>query len=55
LSASSQLGFYLRDAGASRAYNLEKTQAAGWLVLGGIVSIVFGIVLIAAPRFAPWW
>ena len=41
------------------AYNLEKDHGRWWLVLGGIVSIVFGIVLIAAPRFGAvvvsWW
>jgi uncharacterized membrane protein HdeD (DUF308 family) len=41
------------------AYRLEKDHGRVWLTLGGIVSIVFGIVLIAAPRFGAvvvsWW
>jgi len=41
------------------AYMLEKEHGRLWLVLGGIVSIIFGIVLIAAPMFGAlvvsWW
>jgi uncharacterized membrane protein HdeD (DUF308 family) len=41
------------------AYNLEKDHGRWWLALGGILSIIFGIVLIAAPRFGAvvvsWW
>ena len=41
------------------AYNLEKDHGRWWMALGGIISIVFGIVLIAAPRFGAvvvsWW
>lgn len=41
------------------AYNLEKEHGRWWLALGGLVSIVFGIVLIAAPVFGAlvvsWW
>jgi uncharacterized membrane protein HdeD (DUF308 family) len=41
------------------AYNLEKDHGRWWLALGGIISIVFGIVLIAAPMFGAlvvtWW
>jgi uncharacterized membrane protein HdeD (DUF308 family) len=33
------------------AYNLEKDHGRWWLAIGGIVSIIFGIVLIAAPVF----
>jgi uncharacterized membrane protein HdeD (DUF308 family) len=41
------------------AYNLEKDHGRWWMALGGILSIIFGIVLIAAPRFGAvvvsWW
>jgi uncharacterized membrane protein HdeD (DUF308 family) len=41
------------------AYNLEKDHGRWWMALGGIVSIIFGIVLVAAPRFGAvvvsWW
>jgi uncharacterized membrane protein HdeD (DUF308 family) len=41
------------------AYNLEKEYGRWWMALGGIISIVFGIVLVAAPRFGAvvvsWW
>jgi uncharacterized membrane protein HdeD (DUF308 family) len=41
------------------AYNLEKDHGRWWLALGGIVSIIFGIVLVAAPEFGAvvvsWW
>ena len=41
------------------AYNLEKDHGRWWMALGGIISIVFGIVLVAAPRFGAvvvsWW
>jgi uncharacterized membrane protein HdeD (DUF308 family) len=41
------------------AYRLDKDHGRVWLTLGGIVSIIFGIVLIAAPRFGAvvvsWW
>jgi uncharacterized membrane protein HdeD (DUF308 family) len=41
------------------AFNLAKTHGRWWLALGGIISIVFGILLVAAPRFGflavTWW
>jgi len=41
------------------AYNLETDHGRWWLALGGIVSIIFGVVLIAAPVFGAlvvsWW
>ena len=41
------------------AFNLATDHGRWWLALGGIVSIVFGIVLIAAPMFGAlvvtWW
>jgi uncharacterized membrane protein HdeD (DUF308 family) len=41
------------------AHNLEKDHGRWWLALGGIFSIIFGIVLVAAPRFGAvvvsWW
>jgi uncharacterized membrane protein HdeD (DUF308 family) len=41
------------------AYILEKEHGRLWLALGGIVSVIFGIVLIAAPMFGAlvvsWW
>ena len=41
------------------AYNLEKDHGRWWMALGGIISIVFGIVLVAAPMFGAlvvtWW
>ena len=41
------------------AYNLEKDHGRWWLALGGIISIIFGIVLVAAPMFGAlvvsWW
>lgn len=41
------------------AYNLEKDHGRWWLVAGGIVSILFGIILIAAPVLGAlvvsWW
>ncbi|MGH6844371.1 MAG: HdeD family acid-resistance protein [Methylocella sp.] len=41
------------------AFNLASDHGRWWLALGGIISIVFGIVLVAAPRFGAvvvsWW
>lgn len=41
------------------AYKLAADHGRWWLALGGIISIVFGIVLIAAPMFGAlvvtWW
>jgi uncharacterized membrane protein HdeD (DUF308 family) len=41
------------------AYNLEKDHGRWWMAFGGVVSILFGIVLVAAPRFGAvvvsWW
>ena len=41
------------------AYNLEKDHGRWWMVLAGVASIVFGIVLIAAPVIGAlvvsWW
>jgi uncharacterized membrane protein HdeD (DUF308 family) len=41
------------------AYNLSSDQGRGWLVLGGIASIVFGVLLILAPLVGAvvltWW
>jgi uncharacterized membrane protein HdeD (DUF308 family) len=41
------------------AFNLATDHGRWWLALGGIISIVFGIVLVAAPRFGAlvvtWW
>ena len=41
------------------AFNLAKDHGRWWLALGGIISIVFGVVLVAAPRFGAlvvtWW
>jgi uncharacterized membrane protein HdeD (DUF308 family) len=41
------------------AFNLATDHGRWWLALGGIISIVFGVVLIAAPRFGAvvvsWW
>jgi uncharacterized membrane protein HdeD (DUF308 family) len=41
------------------AFNLASDHGRWWLALGGIISIVFGIVLIAAPRLGAvvvtWW
>src|ERR1700730_16644961 len=41
------------------AFNLAKDHGRWWLALGGIISIVFGIVLVAAPMFGAlvvtWW
>src|ERR1700730_1131625 len=41
------------------ASNLAKDHGRWWLALGGIISIVFGIVLVAAPVFGAlvvsWW
>ncbi len=41
------------------AFNLATDHGRWWLALGGIISIVFGIVLIAAPMFGAlvvtWW
>ena len=41
------------------AYNLATDHGRLWLVLGGLISIIFGIVLIAAPVFGAlvvsWW
>ena len=41
------------------ATNLATDHGRWWLALGGIISIVFGIVLIAAPVFGAlvvsWW
>jgi len=41
------------------AYNLAADHGRGWLAFGGVISIIFGIVLIAAPMFGAlvvsWW
>ncbi|MGH6853136.1 MAG: HdeD family acid-resistance protein, partial [Methylocella sp.] len=41
------------------AFNLATDHGRWWLALGGIISIVFGIVLVAAPGFGAlmvtWW
>ncbi|MGH6812502.1 MAG: HdeD family acid-resistance protein [Methylocella sp.] len=41
------------------AFNLATDHGRWWLALGGIISIVFGILLVAAPRFGvlavTWW
>ncbi|MGH6836507.1 MAG: HdeD family acid-resistance protein [Methylocella sp.] len=41
------------------AFKLATDHGRWWLALGGIISIVFGIVLVAAPRFGAvvvsWW
>ncbi|MGH6793726.1 MAG: HdeD family acid-resistance protein [Methylocella sp.] len=41
------------------AFNLATDHGRWWLALGGIVSIVFGVVLVAAPVFGAlmvtWW
>jgi uncharacterized membrane protein HdeD (DUF308 family) len=41
------------------AYNLETDHGRWWLALGGVISIIFGIVLIAAPMIGAlvvsWW
>lgn len=41
------------------ALDVARDHGRGWLAFGGIVSIVFGIVLIAAPMFGAlvvsWW
>jgi len=41
------------------AFNLATDHGRWWLALGGIISIVFGIVLVAAPMFGAlvvtWW
>jgi uncharacterized membrane protein HdeD (DUF308 family) len=41
------------------AFNLATDHGRWWLALGGIISIVFGVVLVAAPRFGAlvvsWW
>ncbi|MCL2452954.1 MAG: HdeD family acid-resistance protein [Alphaproteobacteria bacterium] len=41
------------------AYQLATDHGRLWLILGGIISIIFGIVLIAAPVFGAlvvsWW
>jgi uncharacterized membrane protein HdeD (DUF308 family) len=41
------------------AYQLSEDHGRWWLALGGLVSIIFGIVLIAAPVFGAlvvsWW
>jgi uncharacterized membrane protein HdeD (DUF308 family) len=41
------------------AFNLATDHGRWWLALGGIISIVFGVVLVAAPVFGAlvvtWW
>ncbi|MGH6839266.1 MAG: HdeD family acid-resistance protein [Methylocella sp.] len=41
------------------AFNLATDHGRWWLALGGIISIAFGVVLVAAPRFGAvvvsWW
>lgn len=41
------------------AFDVTQEHGRVWLVLGGIISIVFGVVLIAAPMFGAlvvsWW
>ncbi|HEY8007808.1 MAG TPA: HdeD family acid-resistance protein [Methylocella sp.] len=41
------------------AYHLDKDHGRWWMAFGGVVSILFGIVLVAAPRFGAvvvsWW
>jgi uncharacterized membrane protein HdeD (DUF308 family) len=41
------------------AFNLATDHGRWWLALGGIISIVFGVVLVAAPKFGAlvvsWW
>jgi uncharacterized membrane protein HdeD (DUF308 family) len=41
------------------AYQLAEDHGRWWLALGGVVSMVFGVVLIAAPIFGAlvvsWW
>lgn len=41
------------------AFDVTRDHGRWWLALGGIVSIVFGIVLVAAPMFGAlvvsWW
>jgi uncharacterized membrane protein HdeD (DUF308 family) len=41
------------------AYQLAEDHGRWWLALGGIVSLVFGVVLVAAPMFGAlvvsWW
>ena len=41
------------------AFNLATDHGRWWLAFGGIISIVFGILLVAAPRFGAvvvsWW
>ena len=41
------------------AFNLATDHGRWWLALGGIISIVFGVVLVAAPMFGAlvvtWW
>ena len=41
------------------AFNLATDHGRWWLALGGIISIVFGFVLVTAPRFGAvvvsWW
>src|SRR3984893_8874838 len=41
------------------AFNLATDHGRWWLAIGGIISIVFGIVLVAAPMFGAlvvsWW
>ncbi|MGH6851212.1 MAG: HdeD family acid-resistance protein, partial [Methylocella sp.] len=41
------------------AFDLATDHGRWWLALGGIISIIFGIVLVGAPRFGAvmvsWW
>lgn len=41
------------------AFTLTKEHGQGWLVLGGIASLVFGVLLVIAPLFGAvvltWW
>jgi uncharacterized membrane protein HdeD (DUF308 family) len=41
------------------AYNLTSEEGRGWLVLGGMASIIFGIALVVAPMIGAvvltWW
>ena len=49
------LGPSFGGVGTSRGLNLATDHGRWWPAFGGIISIIFGIVLVAAPTSVPWW
>ncbi len=52
-------GIVTRVPGLPPAFQLAQDHGRWWLALGGVFSLVFGVVLVAAPMFGAlvvsWW